>query len=275
MLTYVLIAAGAALLLAGRGLTSAPSATAQGFTPPTVWPPTVGQPGYVTIGGQPAPASYSLGNIQTAITASGLATSATGGILGVGSAIGATAPGGALAAGTAAATAIPLVGIAAAAIGLVVGIIGKHHAQAVAAEANSLNQAVPAIVQRCTLIIQSVIHGDVTTEDQLNTLCQQALSDYYAMVKSTIQGKWDWPYIRGKYQALAYTGGGSLQPETKKPGTCNGPCVVGHYWIEPAIAQAYIVGLKVMHGEHGTAKIVPTIAAHAGFSGMPEVDIQY
>lgn len=233
------------------------------------WPPNPGQPGFVTIGGQPMPASYSLGNLQTAIQASGVATSLAGGTLGIAGAVGGSA-GAAGAIGATAATAIPIVGIGIAAVGLVLGIIAKHHAQAVQQEAAGLNQAVPVIKQRYVLILQAAIRGEIN-QAQTATLVQQAISDYYTMVKSITQGKW--PYVVAPGTVIdntvnTFTTGG------KKPSTCNGPCEVGHDVIEPNGIQVQQTVAKILNGEHGTV-IFQVVGAHAGFAGMPNIQVIY
>src|SRR6185369_4357688 len=216
-----------------------------------IWPPTnPTTPGYVTIGGSPAPVGYSLGNIQTAIQATGVATSLAGGTVGVASAIGGSA-GAAGAIGTTAATAIPIVGIGIAAVGLVLGIIAKHHAQAVALEAQSLNQAVPIVRQRQILIAQAAVRGEINVQ-QADTLIQQMIADYYTMVKATIQGKWPWVV-------------GTSKASDTTPSGCNGPCVVGHWWVEgnsKGILHNTVVAIT--NGQHGVL-ILQAIASHAGF----------
>jgi hypothetical protein len=229
------------------------------------WPPGPGQPGYVTIDEQPAPAGYSLGNTQTAMTASSLAGTAAGATLGIGAAVGATSSGGALAAGTFAGTAIPIVGVAVAAVGLVVGFIAKHHAEMVAKEAAELNQAVPLIIQRYVLIVQAAVHGDISDMSMADGLIQQAITDYYTIVHPMLQGKWPWPYDKTT---------GVLAPDSKKPGTCNGPCVVGHWWIETGAANAYVTVGAILAGKHGVSVFGP-IPSHAGFAGLGRVQVIY
>jgi len=229
------------------------------------WPPGPGQPGYVTIDNQPAPVGYSLGNVQTAGTALSLTSTGAGATLGVASAIGATAPGGAFAAGTLAATAIPLIGIAAAAVGLVIGFIGKHHAEMVAKEAAELNDAVPLVIQRYVLIVQAAVHGDITDLSTADNLVQQAIADYYQLVQPMLQGRWDWPY--DKTTAV-------LAPLTKRPGTCNGPCTVGHDYIDTGAANAYATVNLILQGQHGVSTFGP-IPSHAGFLGLGRVQVLY
>jgi hypothetical protein len=259
------------------------------------WPPAPGQPGYVTIGSQPAPAGYSLGNMQTAMSAASLTGTAAGATLGIGAALGATAPGGALAAGTLAGTAIPIVGIAVGAIGLVIGIISHHHAEMVAKEAAELNQALPLTYQRFVLILQATVRGaagvenEITSAGQAEPLIQQAIDDYYAIVKPMQQGIWHDP-------APGWRGSGPARPTPKTPSGCNGPCFAGHQievianavrhaipiilnggtlsepsdfpanpgWIWPA-------GFTLTNG-HGYFAFLPQ-PSHAGVVGMGEIDV--
>jgi hypothetical protein len=222
-----------------------------------VWPPTQpNQPGYVTIGGAPAPASYSLGNLQTAIQATGVATSLAGGTLGVAGAIGGSS-GAAGAIGATAASAIPIVGIGIAAVGLVLGIIAKHHAQAVALEAQSLNSAIPIVRQRQVLIAQAAVRGEINLA-QADSLIKQLIADYYSMVNKTIQGKWAWVV-------------GTSKASDKTPSGCNGPCVVGHWWVEGnSLGLLHNTIAAITTGQHGVL-ILQAIGSNAGFSGMPEI----
>lgn len=227
------------------------------------WPPGPGQPGAVTIGGTPAPDNYSLGNMQTAIKASGVAATLAGTTTGIAGALGGGGSAGVAATlGTTAATAIPLVGIGVAAVGLVLGIIAKHHAAAVALEASTLNQAVPIIRQRQVLILQAAIRGEITSLSQADTLITEMISDYYAMVKKIQQGTWHWVV-------------GTSSKNDKAPSGCNGPCVVGHWWIEgDSKGGLHNTIALVLAGAHGTWTI-QSIPSNAGFSGMPAIKVVY
>lgn len=233
------------------------------------WPPGPGQPGYVTIGGAPVPQGYNLGNMQTAIQASGITATLAGATTGVVSAIGGSA-GAASVVGTTAATAIPLIGIGVAIIGTVLGIIAKHHAQAVALEASTLNQAVPVIKQRMVLILQAAIRGEVNQEGA-DALLKQAVSDYYSMVSKIIQGRW--PYVLKPGQVMDNTVNTFLTGGPK-PSTCNGPCEVGHDTIEPNAIQVSQTVKKVLLGYHGVMTL-QVVASHAGFAGMPRIQVIY
>jgi hypothetical protein len=233
------------------------------------WPPGPGQPGYVTISDQPAPAGYSLGSTGTALTAAGYAQTGVT-VAGSAVAVGSLAPGASFGAIAGASSALPIVGAAVAVVGLVVGMITRHHAEMVAKEALELNQAVPMIIQRYVMIMQAAVHGDLTDLSQADQLIEQAVADYYTAVKPMLQGKWPWPFVRG----------GNLVPETKKPGTCNGPCIVGHYWIEPGALTCYQGVWRILHNKQGLsdvhgAQTFGPIPSHAGFNGMGQVKVYF
>lgn len=212
------------------------------------------EPGSVKIGGASAPDYSGFGptGLQTGTKVAG---SVLGGVVGVGAAFGATAPGGALAAGTFAGSAIPIAGIAIAGVAVILGLISKHHQEAVANEAKSLNEAVPLIQQRFILIVQACTYKEVTDVGTLQALTKQAVDDYYKMVGSICKGRWP----------------AGVNPA---PNPCNGPCTVGHVWVDTRALKVNAIGADIFSGKHGTLNW-DTIPAHAGFSGYPAISISY
>jgi hypothetical protein len=224
------------------------------------WPPSEGQPGYVTIDSQPVQDQYYSGNTSAAVTGY-----AGQGVAAVGSIASLSAGGAGGIAGVASSAAIPIIGIGIGIITTITSIISKHHQEMVAKEAAELNQAVPIIMQRYVLIMQAVVRGEITTKDQAWGQVQQAIVDYYTFVKPMLQGKWPWPTDQSS---------GALVSEPKKPSTCNGPCVVGHYWIETGANMVYNTAIAIISNRHGIAVLGP-IPSHAGFVGMGKIQMVY
>lgn len=232
------------------------------------WPPNPGQPGYVTVGGSPAPVGYYAGDAATAQKIAGLGGTGAGVAGSIGGMVG-----GAGFAGSTAALALTGVGAVLAVGGIIAGIISKHHQEAVRREAAGLNEAVPTILQRLVLIIQAGVRGEIQSQDQGNALVKQAIDDYYSMVNSIKSGRWDvpgWPSIKAGDPANA-----------KAPNPCNGPCVVGHWMEIYGLSTMYTIR-DILAGKHGVRVFSYTGSpndvaqkAHAGFSGMPAVSVVY
>jgi hypothetical protein len=258
------------------------------------WPPQPGQPGYVTIGGQPAPAGYSLGSTGTAMQAAGYAQTGVA-LAGSAAAVGSLAPGASFGAIAGVSSALPIIGAAVGVIGLVVGIIGKHHAEMVAKEAAELNQALPLTYQRFVLILQATVRGaageqnEITSLGQAEPLIQQAIDDYYAIVKPMQQGTWHDP-------APGWRASGPAQPTPKTPKGCNGPCFAGHQIEVIANALRHAIPVILNRGTlsepsdfpnnpqwiwpagftlkdgHGYFTFLPQ-PSHAGVVGMGGIDV--
>jgi hypothetical protein len=240
--------------------------------PITPWPPAAGQPGYVTIGGKPAPTSYSAGNINTAIQAAGIAGTGVGLTVGLFHAA-YEITGEATMTGLGAA--LPIVGIGVAAVGIVLGIIAKHHAAAVAQEAAALAQATPVLRQRQVLIAQAAVHGEINYS-QAVALVQQAISDFYSMVKIIQRGTWKWnPAYNDSSGGFWAKGMDQNSPNAHPPNPCNAACWYGHFAAE---GDSYTILLptiqKILAGKHGTMAL-PVIPSHAAEAGYPEVDMLY
>jgi hypothetical protein len=277
---WLLIAVGGLFLLPLLGKVGLPGMSASPGYPNAA--PGVNSgvaPGTVTLGGEPAPKGWAPS--QAPKEALSLATT---GIAATG-AIGSAAAGGAGAfAGTAVGAAIPVIGIGIAAVGIVLGIIAKHHAAAVATEAKDLNAAVPQCVQHFILVIQAAIAG--ATVAQCKPLLDQGLADYYSGVKSIQKGNWpiqgnpsDFVQIsQGVQGDPGGVGHWVTEPnfpkwQTGHPGTCNGPCVVGHI-MDGFRLYCLQVCTIISQGQHGVA-VLKQIPSHAGFSGHPEVRITF
>ena len=239
---------------------------------PINWPPAQGQPGFVMIGGKPAPANYSAGNINTAIQTAGLAGIGLG--LTSGIAQGVTAITGEAVLPTLGA-AIPVIGAGIAAVGIVLGIIARHHAQAVAQEAAALAQATPVLRQRQVLIAQAAVHGEINYA-QAVALVDQAISDFYSMVKMIQRGTWKWnPAYNDSSGGFWAKGMNQSSPNAHPPNPCNAACWYGHFAAE---GDSYTILLptiqKILADQHGVMAL-PIIPSNAAEAGYPEVDMVY
>ena len=155
-------------------------------------------------------------------------------------------------------SAIPIVGQAASAIlGPILGLINAHHRAAVAHEAALLNAAVPEFFKTLQNILQAYNAGlDAASAD---AYIDQAVSDYYSNVSQggagSIEGHW--PY--------------NCPTDTSvKPGTCNGPCEVGHWEIETAACEAKGAIASAEAGVPATAQFCTNngCPSHAGYQGF-------
>jgi hypothetical protein len=240
--------------------------------PPSIaWPPLPGQWGFVTIGGKPAPASFSLGDIHAAMTIAGV----SGAIVGSIAAIGSVGTFGTSAASVAIGGALPIIGAGIAVAGIVLGIIAKHHMAAIAAEAAGLNAATPMVRQRQVLIAQAAILGEINYTQACN-LVQQMISDFYVMVKPIERGHWPWnPSYNDSSAGFWPQGMDQKSPNAHAPDPCNAACWYGHFLAE---GDSYTVLLptiqKILTGQHGVLSL-PTVPAKSAEVGFPEVDVIY
>lgn len=236
------------------------------------WPPVQGQPGYVTIGGKPAPAGYSAGNMNTAIQAAGFAGTGVALTMGLFHAAYEITGEATL---TGLGAALPIIGVGVAAIGIVLGIIAKHHAQAVAQEAAALAQATPVLRQRQVLIAQAAVQGEINYT-QAVSLVQQAITDFYSMVKAVQRGTWKWnPSYNDSSAGFWAKGIDQASPNAHPPNPCNAACWYGHFAAE---GDCYTILLptiqKILAGQHGVMAL-PIIPSHEAEAGYPEVDMIY
>lgn len=251
-----------------------PSVVASGPRPqpPTQWPPLAGQPGFVTIGGSPAPPDFSTGNINTAIQASTIGAAAVGATIGA-------FQGAFLVTGTPVliglGAALPIIGAGIAAVGFVLSIIAKHHAAAVAHEAQVLASATPVIRQRQVLIAQAAVHGEINYSQAVQ-LVSQAIADFYVMTKTIQRGTWKWnPAYNDQSAGFWAKGMNQESPNSHPPDPCNAACWYGHFAVE---GDCYTVLLptiqKILSGQHGMMEL-PVVPSHAAEAGYPAVDMVF
>ena len=192
-------------------------------------------------------------NQQTAQTADQILRQATPVGIGASQALagGASAGFGAAAAGVGALGAATLgIGVAAVAVW---AILSRHHAAAVKNEASLLNTAYPVFEGDFDAIIKAYKARQITGNDAQSMLDQIRIT-YYTQVSGkgagSIEGKWPWASgPRGQYAAWQQghpntqgsenpTSYANVPSNNTKPSTCNGPCVVGHWWVEAPVQQA-------------------------------------
>lgn len=117
---------------------------------------------------------------------------------------------------TTAVAAIPLVGpFIAPFVGMLSSLIGAHHTQAVANEAQVMNAAFPVYYATLQQIVQGANSGQFSA-DAARQQVDQAVSDYYATVQSIMKKS------------------GPCKPPNKRPGDpCNAACAVACEHVEP------------------------------------------
>lgn len=192
-------------------------------------------------------------------------------------------------AGLAAAPAIGILGASTLGFGAaavaVWAILSRHHAQAVKNEARLLNTAYPIFQGDFDTIIKHFASKQITANEAY-TLLDQARANYYTQVSGkgagSIEGKWTWTKgpqmsVTGrKFPATspsAFYYGKPNDFPVSKPHTCNGPCVVGHFWVEAPIEQAKEVisttsDQNGIYNGSGQYKFgVGGAPAHAGYAG--------
>lgn len=234
------------------------------------------KPGTVTVAGQKQ-------NVQEWGAPDALAkkiAALTGTGAGVAGSIGGLA-GGAGFAGTAAATAFIGVGIGAAVVGVVLGMISAHHQQALAAEGRALNDADARMVQAYALILQAVLQGEITDLSTARQHADQIVQDWYGEVRPVRRGTWHYTGqdMSADYQKVWI---GRFQPKQGAPGfsdyhapdPCNGACVVGHFFTERNELLVLAAVSDALNGNHNVL-ILPAIPPHQTQSGMPEVRVVY
>lgn len=253
-----------------------PSIPGVGPQTPRNWPPTAGQPGFVTIGGKAAPTSYHGGDIDAAIKVTSLGIVGVGAVSGVAQGITAITGNAIL---PSLGAALPIVGAGLAVVGIVLGIIARHHSEAVAREAQTLDQALPVIRQRQVLIAQAAILGEINYA-QATALVQQCIADFYKMVAGVQKGTWHWDPKYNDSSAGFTVGRHSntwgmdqQSPNAHAPGTCNSACWYGHFTVE---GDCYTILLptiqKILAGQHGVM-VLPICPNNQTIVGVAEVDM--
>jgi len=219
-------------------------------------------------------------------------------------------------AGIGAIAAMPAIGVLGAAtlgVGLfAVGIwavLSRHHAAAVKNEAHLLNTSYPVFECDFDTIIKAYKSRQINGTDAQSML-DQIRTTYYAQVSGkgagSIEGKWPWtlgpkgqyaswqqghPNTQGAENPTAYA---DVPANHQQPSNCNGPCVVGHWWVEGPVMTAKeairnsMKKLPVGQGNpavkmyppgtyDGTQALklsfqVGGAPAHAGYAGSPAVN---
>lgn len=175
--------------------------------------------------------------------------------LGLASSINSAGAGGALGTTVAASQAVPIIGLALAGAAVFWSMLQEHHKKAVALEASTLNNAVPHFRQTMVMVASAAVKKQISSQ-QLNAVLDQAITDYYTMVSKIIKGKWP------------------ASASDTPPNPCNGPCVVGHWWIERDANSLRGLVDAIAKGQHGQIAF-DTVPAHAGFQGSPSITINF
>lgn len=238
------------------------------------------EPGTVTIGGQPAPDGWNPSKTaQTAASITGAGVSAT---MGIAAAIGQTAQGGALASTTMLGSVIPVIGVAAAAAGVVISVIEAHHQVALAAEGKALNDADPRMENALVMVLQAVLAGEISDQDTADQYISQVVADWYGEVKNIQRGTWPYTLTPAQDPSILEADTspgvqnwfGATIAGDARPSVCNAACTVGHYYTERNAAIARNAIANALAGEHGVMTF-PTLPPHDTQSGFPEVMVTY
>lgn len=278
LIIAAVILGGGYLLLRGGGLSAITGQT----TPGQYTPPRPGEPGYVTLGSSPAGQDWTpqpgMALKATSLTgtgvglASGLGLGSSGGIVG-GSTFGAS--------GTALGSAIPLIGIGVAVVGTVLGLISKHHQEALANEGKVLNSALPRALNAMILVAQAVVQKEVTSESQAKILLDQIVKDYYNEVKPIVHGNWPYTgqdmtadYVKVWKQRFQPPKGAPGYSDYHAPDPCNAACVIGHFFAERNSFVVLYAVRDILAGRHGTL-ILPEVPKYETQAGFPEVRMIY
>lgn len=187
-------------------------------------------------------------------------------------------------------TALPAIGvIGASTLGFgvaalaIYGILSAHHKAAVKNEAHLLNTSYPVFEGDFDRVVRAYKARAINAREAI-ALLNQARTTYYAQVSNkgagSIEGKWPWSrgagYPNNKPNSAFYWGKPNDFPHSK-PSTCNGPCVVGHFWVEAPVEQATdaINGTADKNGNyagHGVYSFaVGGAPPHAGYLGSPSI----
>jgi hypothetical protein len=141
--------------------------------------------------------------------------------------------------GVKAIAAIPIVGgILAPIASAITGIFAASHAQAVAKEASTLNNAVPVFKSTIQAIMAAANSGEITPAQAISYLTT-AQANYYSAVASIIKkgGSCDGSCMIGTESSAGKPAGWvSTEPVCcNTSGTCNAACCLGCYMIEPTV----------------------------------------
>lgn len=242
--------------------------------------PAEGQPGYVTLGGAPAGRDYNP-SPGVALTVDKLAGAGVGLAAGIGAGSSAgVLGGGALASTTALGAALPFIGIGIAAVGIVLSMIAKHHAEALANEGKVLNSALPRALNTLVLVAQAAATKEITSQQQAKALTDKTVQLYFGEVKPIIRG--NWPYTDANFQAgetyrnswKAGSVGVQHTQEAHPPDPCNAACMIAHYFIEGGARNVLEATSNIFAGRHGTL-VLPEVPHYATQAGFPEIRMVY
>lgn len=156
---------------------------------------------------------------------------------------------------------IPVVGPAVSAvIGPIVSLFTASHAQAVAQEGQTMNQATPNFLNTVQQIMSALNAGQISPTAAISAL-QSAQSAYYSAVASIIhKGGACTPAPHG----LALTGC------CNSSSTCNAACCVGCCVIEPAV-----LNITEIIQAGGGSWTIPSTQNNGAIAGTPSVTVSY
>ncbi len=244
------------------------------------------KPGSVIIGGQKAPAGWNPTGDNLAGSAS-KAGRTTGTIVGSVSAIGTTGIFGTSGLSVAIGGALPIVGAALVAVVTILSIIGAHHQAAVAAEGKALNDADPRSANAMVMVLQGILTGQISSIASAQQMLAQIVADWYGEVKNIQKGTWHYtltpaqdPSLMGDVTGQGDTTSGDLNwfganiAGDSRPGVCNGPCVVGHYFVERNAAVVLLTIQAALAGNHGVMTF-PALPPHDASTGFPPIEVTY
>lgn len=267
-----------AATLGGAYILSRGGAFSPTQTPDPLRPPGPGEPGYVTLGGQPAGEDWnpSPSGTQKGISLAGTGVGALGSV-GAGGAQGVVGTSGLLASTSTLGAALPFIGIGIAAAGIVLGIISKHHQQALANEGKVLNSALPRAKNTMVLVAQAAIRKEIQNIDQAQRLLDQIQTDYYNEVKPIQHGVWHFTgadmtadYDKVWIKRFQPPKGAPGYSDYHAPDPCNAACVVGHFDVEYNLKVVLGTIKAIFAGMHGVMVIRET-SKHATQQGFPEI----
>lgn len=233
------------------------------------------KPGTVIVNEQTVSHFDGNGNLNLAQTAAGFTATGISAAEGISVAVSHAG----LFAGSTLGTAIPIVGVGVAIVGTVLGVISAHHKAAQAAEGRALNSADPRAIDSLVLIVLGVLKGEIPSVTAAQGQIQQTITAYYGEVKPVEKGRW--PY-KGVDLNAGFRPQGTPKPPKGSPAAvdyyapdpCNGPCVVGHFYIERGGILVLNAIKDIFLGNHGQL-VLPAIPPHDAQSGFPQVQVVY
>jgi len=185
-----------------------------------------------------------------------------------------------IAGGLATGSIVPVIGTLA---GLAVGVISaieKHHQQAVAAEGRALNENDPIAIGDFALTVEAAKAGQINYQ-QAKSYTDMIVADWYLSVKKIQKGTWHYQgsdlnvtHANSYASRSGPYGSSSKNPDSHAPDPCNGPCVVGHYFIERGALITLAAVQHIQAGQHGSVTY-PTIPPHDAQTGLPAKTVNF